>query len=377
MPVSSSRVASLVLCVLAACTDGEHAPADSTPVWQADYAVAETPLVVFGAGQVQAGIDLSRSRGVVLSSHGRLAVFANDERLLIFSPQGDSVVVLGGRGEGPGEFRSGHLVAAGADTLLVYDRASRRLSWFLPDTGFLRSELLGADVLPRYVFPVGSTRDGRVLLTSAGTFGGGLPPGIQDTARTAAEIIAVSPDSRPRAVLTLADILVASRQAPNGPVGAFVPDGVRYAGRATLRFRNDTIFLIAGGSSQLELHEVSGRLLTLVALDLPRAEVSPEDRAALIALQTAPLIEGNLGGHAPPPNLEATIEFLQTAPFADLFPAAADLLLEAGGGDLLVVHGGPFGANVWRATRLDPRGEEVARIDVGSAPKRNIAFVMP
>ena len=286
----------------------------------------------------------------------------------------DSVVVLGGRGEGPGEFRSGHLVAAGADTLLVYDRASRRLSWFLPDTGFLRSELLGADVLPRYVFPVGSTRDGRVLLTSAGTFGGGLPPGIQDTARTAAEIIAVSPDSRPRAVLTLADILVASRQAPNGPVGAFVPHDVRYAGRATLRFRNDTIFLIAGGSSQLELHEVSGRLLTLVALDLPRAEVSPEDRAALIALQTAPLIEGNLGGHAPPPNLEATIEFLQTAPFADLFPAAADLLLEAGGGDLLVVHGGPFGANVWRATRLDPRGEEVARIEVALPGSRPVAF---
>src|SRR5690606_41310 len=101
-----------------------------TPAWLADHVVADTPLVVFGAGQAQAGIDLSRSRGVVLLSDGRLAVFANDDRLLLYAAEGDSVAVLGGRGEGPGQFRSGQLVVVGTDTLLVYDSGSRRLSWF-------------------------------------------------------------------------------------------------------------------------------------------------------------------------------------------------------------------------------------------------------
>ncbi|MGD9523050.1 MAG: hypothetical protein AB7N73_00415 [Gemmatimonadales bacterium] len=370
----SFRVAVCILCLLAACTNPEPVPTEPTPAWLADHVVADTPLVVFGAGQAQAGIDLSRSRGVVLLSDGRLAVFANDDRLLLYAAEGDSVAVLGGRGEGPGQFRSGQLVVVGTDTLLVYDSGSRRLSWFDPDVGFLRSEVLGAEVLPRYAFPIGGTRDGRVLLTSARTLDGRLPPGIRDTARTEADIIAVRPDSSPLSVLTFPDLLVAARQAPNGSVGTLIPDNVRYAGHALLRLRNDTIFLIAGGSSHLELHEVSGRLLTQRPLDLPRASVTPEDRAALIALQTAPLIEGNLGGHAPPPNLEATIAFMQTEPFADSFPAADDLLLEADGSDLLVVHGGPFQAKVWRATRLDPAGAELARIEVALPRSRPVAF---
>lgn len=364
----------LFLCSLAGCAEADLAPAATTPAQTAHHTVADTPLVVFGAGQAQAGIDLSRSRGVVLLSDGRLAVFANDDRLLLYAPRGDSVAVLGGRGEGPGQFRSGHLVAAGADTLLVYDRGSRRLSWFDPDAGFLRSEALGAEVLFRYEFPIGGSRDGRVLLTSARTLDGGLPPGIRDTARTAADIIAVRPDSSPLSVLTFPDLLVAARQAPNGPVGTLIPDAVRYGGHALLGLRNDTLFIIAGGSSHLELHEVSGRLLTRWALDLPRGKVSPEHRAALIALQTAPFIEGNLGGHAAPPNLEATIAFMQTEPFADSFPAADDLLLEANGSDLLVVHGGPFQAKAWRATRLNPTGEEVARIEVALPRSRPVAF---
>jgi hypothetical protein len=74
-------------------------------------------------------------------SDGRIAILdRSDRELRLFSQEGLYLSSSGREGEGPGEFRgsnSVHVVAA--DTMVIWDRALRRLSLFDPAGAFVRS----------------------------------------------------------------------------------------------------------------------------------------------------------------------------------------------------------------------------------------------
>ncbi len=65
-------------------------------------------------------------------------------RILVFDSAGTYRRALGRRGDGPGEFRSiGAVSVLPGDTLTAFDGALRRLSYWHPDAGFIRSVSLG------------------------------------------------------------------------------------------------------------------------------------------------------------------------------------------------------------------------------------------
>lgn len=80
-------------------------------------------------------------------SDGRLVVEDQQSaELHLFGPDGGHIAVLGGRGDGPGEFQNvGTLSVGQADTLYAYDRRHRRLSVLHPDTGYLGSITMAID----------------------------------------------------------------------------------------------------------------------------------------------------------------------------------------------------------------------------------------
>lgn len=118
---------------LAACADEPAAP-PAIPEWTI---VEELRL---------GSIDDSRQ---ALTRVGQLATDADgnlyvaqpqDGVIRVFSPDGDALAVIGGEGEGPGEFTALRSFGFLRDTLYVADPASGRLTYFTRDGRLIRTE---------------------------------------------------------------------------------------------------------------------------------------------------------------------------------------------------------------------------------------------
>jgi hypothetical protein len=101
------------------------------------FEMSKKPVTEIKGSDVEA--DLSRVWQPMVLADGRVAMFA-DGSLLVFGPAGDLVERIGRTGEGPGEFQYGALVRGLADTLLVEDRGTRRLSFVVPGRGVARTK---------------------------------------------------------------------------------------------------------------------------------------------------------------------------------------------------------------------------------------------
>lgn len=76
----------------------------------------------------------SQIRRVRVSESGRVYVLDGSAReVRVFSPDGERLRVMGGPGEGPGEFLLPVNMGLLADTLWVNDGRARRMTWFGPD----------------------------------------------------------------------------------------------------------------------------------------------------------------------------------------------------------------------------------------------------
>lgn len=127
-----ARVDRMLVYILAllACI-GCRPESESTPsgaLWQ----ISDQARVTLGASIDPDVEPLYVVRGSVLLSDGRIAVADGPygrTRLTIFAPQGDSSAVLGGPGDGPGEFRLITSLQRGpGDSLYVFDAQSQRLT---------------------------------------------------------------------------------------------------------------------------------------------------------------------------------------------------------------------------------------------------------
>ncbi|MGE3525471.1 MAG: hypothetical protein AB7I33_06080 [Gemmatimonadales bacterium] len=104
--------------------------------------------------------DLSYPRGMGLLAGGRLVVLDADQ-IFVLSPEGRLLATAGRRGEGPGEFRQPVAISILADTIFVYDEATRRLSAFLADGRYATSWRIRPD-------SVFSSLDGSTLAVAGG-----------------------------------------------------------------------------------------------------------------------------------------------------------------------------------------------------------------
>lgn len=132
------------------------------------WAVADTPLADIGAASGDSLQQLFRVQDAVRLSNGRIAVAnAGTGEIRFYDAGGRHVETAGGQGQGPGEFqRLGLLCRLPGDTLLAWDRLSRRVSVFGPDGAFHRSFALEHPGERTLVGLAGCFGDG-TLITSA------------------------------------------------------------------------------------------------------------------------------------------------------------------------------------------------------------------
>lgn len=117
------------------------------------------------------------SPGHILTQVGSLVVGSNDqiylsqpqERLIrVYDRSGLPVRLIGGPGDGPGEFRSIFWITLVGDTLVGMDHGSRRLSFFSAEGDFLESRGLTSPALGDEYFPTppfGFFSDGSAIVS--------------------------------------------------------------------------------------------------------------------------------------------------------------------------------------------------------------------
>lgn len=360
---------------LGGCSSAPDADPSSEVAQPSGFTIADSVDATFGWDQDSLGYDLSTYTHASLLSDGRVAVLCCNQTVMIFSVDGRRIAAFGGRGDGPEQFRFARMTVLAGDTILIYDSTRRRTSWIHPDAGFVRSSQFSTDVPTYWSTPLGVRSDGAVLLSSLHTFSDSRNRSTADSARTMAEVTALLPGRAPEALFGVPDLSLVSRVPPMGPEGAYTMDLVRYGGQASIRVSGDVAYIIPGGSRRLEIRELNGNPIRAFELLFSRNAVTAEDRASYIEAETAPLRDQSLGGHAPPPNLKASLEFLETAVFADSFPMADDLFLDVGGDGLWVLHGRPHGASDWRATKLSLSGEAIGAVEMNLPNARPLAFL--
>jgi hypothetical protein len=340
-----------------------------------DLVIADTPRASFGIDQERLDYELSSYTDVALLSDGRIAVLCRDRTVQIFAADGKHVATYGGRGEGPGQFQFARMTVLAGDTLLIYDSARRRATWVHPEAGMVRSQQFDVETPSALSTPIGSRTDGAVLVSDMQVFLGLRGAPTTEPTRTVAHVVAVRPDQPLDTLFGFSDLALVSRVPPHGPQDARITDNVRYGGEAHTVVQGDTVFLIPGGSRRLEVRTVNGTVVREVKLPITRTAVSAPDRAAFIEAETAPMRDGYLGDHAPPPDRDAALEYLRTALFADSFPAADDLFLDARGDALWVIHGRALNSAGWRASKLSLAGEVITTLEGDLPGSRPVGFM--
>jgi hypothetical protein len=155
----------ILLGVTSACSDGPPPTEgqgiitrDSTglqiiehqePLHVRFWAVDSDPVLKLGSPEVEGALPFFMIRGAVVarasaSGEARLVVADGGSReLRVFSMGGDLISVMGGAGEGPGEFSSlDRIVLVPPDTVLALDPGLERISLFHVEEGFLESSRL-------------------------------------------------------------------------------------------------------------------------------------------------------------------------------------------------------------------------------------------
>jgi hypothetical protein len=155
--------------------------------------LAEAPEVRIGVVGGAAEYQWTRPVAAARLSDGGFAVLEQvPAEIRVFDASGVFVRRIGREGDGPGEFRSPvGLAALAGDTLLVWDRGSRRLSWFSIDGGLQRKQLLTEPGGIRTIRHVAPTPAGGVLVIGATTTEEEL--GNQGRVREVWQVVPVGP----------------------------------------------------------------------------------------------------------------------------------------------------------------------------------------
>jgi len=175
----------LVLIGAAACGDGERGGVEEPMVTdsagvtvvthpgsvlsaEAPFRLGPDPELRIGTLDGPDETRFTRIVGAVPLSDGSIAVLEGaDREIRVFDSEGRFQRRIGGPGDGPGEFRLPHVLRRlPADTLLVWDLGSGRLSWFDVEGDLVRDERVAGRELGR-ISTVHAMEDGTLTLVVA------------------------------------------------------------------------------------------------------------------------------------------------------------------------------------------------------------------
>jgi hypothetical protein len=127
----------------------------STPAWAPGegWRVADEPEVVIGQVDGDERYLLDQVWSVRRFDDGRIAVLdVGSSRVRVYDREGRHLFDAGGPGEGPAEFDSPQFIEVVGDTIVVFQSAPVRLSWFDGEGTFLRSLTLPSPSESRPLF---------------------------------------------------------------------------------------------------------------------------------------------------------------------------------------------------------------------------------
>lgn len=165
--IVATRTVALLLVLVPACAPSSSdagAPGD-LPLLALTGPSLEIGVVEGDEAYTFAAID-----GVLRLADGSIAVSDGDpaaSRIVLYDESGTFLRAFGGRGEGPGEFRTlSRIYALGSDSLMAADNSTARLSVFGLDGGFAR-QLEGVELSRDSTFRLDSWMYGRFWIDGA------------------------------------------------------------------------------------------------------------------------------------------------------------------------------------------------------------------
>ena len=261
------------------------------PLWEDEggWRLGDHPLVEIGGGDAEED-QLFRVVAAFRFTDGRIAVAnAGSYEVRVFDRQGRLLHVVGGEGEGPGEFRSLYgMYQLGADSVAVHDTRLQRITVFRPEGTFVRSFTTTRPDGATRIVPAGPMGDAGWLMMFGQQIGPALGTGYvrlnlylaqYDQAGFLLDTVAVVPGF---------EIFI--HETAQGRVVPTIPFG-RGAGVAT---REGEFLVAINDSYEIRAYDRTGKLRTIVRrLGQPRP-VNADDldaaRAAQLELfQNSPL----------------------------------------------------------------------------------------
>jgi hypothetical protein len=160
----------------------------------APFRLAEVPAVRIGVTEGASEYQWTRPVAAARLPDGGFAVLEQvPAEVRLFDGSGRFLGRVGAAGDGPGEFRSpAGLLVPGGDTILVWDRAAARLSWFSIDGSLIRDRTLREPGGIRTLRRVALTAGGVAVVLGAVTTEEEL--GNQGRIRETWQVVPVGPD---------------------------------------------------------------------------------------------------------------------------------------------------------------------------------------
>ena len=319
------------------------------------FLIDDTPSVVYDGGMdrdLALASHFSRlrdRRAVALIDHGVI-------ELVVLSPGGSQAQVLARQGEGPGELNgSGDLVLLPGDTIVVFDHATRRVSWFSADSGFIRTQPIPGS-FPTGCFGVdGQLPDGRLVgtgrcgshrITPEGQLSASVPLARFDIELTSLDTIAVITGSR----IKWSEIDVGGRTER-------VMTWPSYGQMTTVAVAGSTIVVGSGeGGYAINLLDGDGRMSGRIVVDIPSIVVNNAFRDRVAEVWIA-----RRGSNVSQALRDSIRDRVRAETFADTV-AAYHRVMSAPGGTIWVIDQRLPGDTVWSATAFRRDGAITGRL---------------
>ena len=248
-----------------------------TALDNAGWSVGDAPQLTIGGLDAPEETQLFQVDGATRLADGRLAVGATGTHdVRVFSPQGALLARFGSEGDGPGEFRDVTLLGRyGADTLVVFDASSSRISHLTPDDGFLGSSAVSWDGKG---FPIGRglLDDGAILIGGGMSFSSseGFPTGVIRPLSTFGWIDRDGGNMR-----ALGDFAAAGMFAQASDQG-FMARGLPFTAVTAAAPGLNGVWLGTGERWEVGFYDLHGVLVRRVRTDTGARPVTPELRRA-------------------------------------------------------------------------------------------------
>lgn len=276
----------LVLPALAAC--GTDTPAvravsrdsagvriveNATPSWKTgeEWKLSAKPTLDIGLANGAAAYQFGRVSGAVRLSDGTVVVAdAQSRQLRFFDRSGRHVRTVGREGGGPGEFNNMNPLTAMGDSLVVGDRSNQRVTVFAPDGSLVRAVPLEAAGTDGFLRPVGSLRDGSLLVVSGGRSRGEASNGIS---RDSITVLRMPPGGAPRPLGRFAG----DEMFTQGQGGAVMMAPRAFGLSAEVVAVPDGFFYGSTDSYRIGRYDADGKLLRVINVQREPRKVTPDD----------------------------------------------------------------------------------------------------